>query len=58
MPDALWMVAHTTQFAQVGWRFAGGEGCTLLSDGQGSAVTYISPDGQSKSKRSPSNDDG
>ena len=42
--DALWMVAHTTQFAQPGWRFADNEGCRLLEDGQGSVVTYYSPD--------------
>ena len=40
------MVAHTTQFAQPGWHFADGGGCTLLADKQGSAVSYISPSGK------------
>ena len=45
-PDAVWMVAHTTQFVQPGWRFAGSGGCTMLAGGNGSVVSYVSPDGK------------
>eukprot|EP01043_Picozoa_sp_COSAG02_P056502 COSAG02_NODE_6706_length_3409_cov_1.565257_6_plen_511_part_00 len=42
-PDAVWMVAHTTQFAQPGWIFADRDGCKILTDGAGSVVSYIAP---------------
>ena len=46
VPDTVWLIAHTTQFVQPGWRFADGDGCKLLADKQGSVVSYISPDGK------------
>eukprot|EP01051_Picozoa_sp_SAG22_P005555 SAG22_NODE_333_length_12162_cov_11.415237_7_plen_1331_part_00 len=46
VPDAVWMVAHTTQFVQPGWRFADRASCKLLSDVRGSVVSYISPAGK------------
>jgi hypothetical protein len=46
VPDAVWCVAHTTQFTEVGWRFSGPGGSKMLVDGAGSAVSYISPDGR------------
>lgn len=40
----LWALAHTTQFAPPGWRYAAhGSGVGLLNKG-GSYVTRISPD--------------
>lgn len=45
-PDAVWMVAHTTQFAQPGWIFADRDGCKILTDGAGSVVSYIAPTGK------------
>ena len=44
-PDAVWMVAHTTQFVQPGWRFTDSAGTTLMGDGQGSVVSYLSANG-------------
>jgi galactosylceramidase len=41
---ALWATAHTTQFAQPGWKYLGGEGCGLLPAG-GSYVTLRAPGG-------------
>ena len=38
-PDAVWMVAHTTQFVQPGWRFASKAGAKLLNDAEGNAAT-------------------
>ena len=41
----LWALAHTSQFAPVGWRYAAhGSGVTTLEKG-GSMVTRLSPDG-------------
>ena len=40
---ALWATAHTTQFAEPGWRYLDA-GCGLLPGG-GSYVTLLSPDG-------------
>jgi hypothetical protein len=45
VPDLLWVVAHTTQAVQPGWRFAGGDATKMLGDGLGSVVSYLSPDG-------------
>lgn len=40
----LWAVAHTTQFAPIGWRYAAhGAGVNMLGKG-GSMVTRVSPD--------------
>lgn len=40
----LWTLAHTSQFAPIGWRYAAhGKGVTTLANG-GSLVTRISPD--------------
>ena len=39
IPDAVWMVAHTTQFVQPGWRFADSGGCRLMADQKGSVVS-------------------
>eukprot|EP01043_Picozoa_sp_COSAG02_P044203 COSAG02_NODE_3926_length_6036_cov_4.060805_1_plen_964_part_00 len=44
VPDALWLVAHTTQAVQPGWRFVQ-PGTRMLADGLGSVCSYISPDG-------------
>jgi hypothetical protein len=44
VPDALWLVAHTTQAVQPGWRFANEQGARLLADSLGSVVSYVSPD--------------
>ena len=44
VPDALWLVAHTTQAVQPGWRFTNGQGTRLLADSLGSVVSYVSPD--------------
>lgn len=41
---ALWVVAHTTQFAQPGWKYVD-SGCGLLGDDKGSYVTLKSSDG-------------
>ncbi len=41
---AIWAIAHTTQFAQPGWKYLD-SGCGTLQ-GQGSYVTLRSPDGQ------------
>jgi hypothetical protein len=49
VPDAVWCVAHTTQFTEVGWRFGGPGSSKMLADGAGSAVSYVSPDGESLS---------
>ena len=43
VPDAVWYIAHTTQFTEIGWRFSGSR---LLEDGAGSVVSYVSPDGK------------
>eukprot|EP00928_Gymnodinium_smaydae_P066647 TRINITY_DN49621_c0_g1_i1.p1 TRINITY_DN49621_c0_g1~~TRINITY_DN49621_c0_g1_i1.p1 ORF type:complete len:812 (-),score=82.98 TRINITY_DN49621_c0_g1_i1:457-2892(-) len=43
VPDTVWAVAHTTQFVQPGWRFGAS---SLLSDGIGSVVSYVSPNGR------------
>ena len=40
---ALWMTAHTTQFAKPGWKYLDGAGCGLLWAG-GSYVTLKSPE--------------
>jgi hypothetical protein len=45
VPPTVWMVAHTTQFVQPGWRFADSAACKLLADGAGSIVSYVSPSG-------------
>eukprot|EP01049_Picozoa_sp_SAG25_P007302 SAG25_NODE_588_length_6733_cov_7.918300_4_plen_752_part_00 len=46
IPDAVWMVAHTSQFVQPGWRFLSGPGSsTFLPDRRGSMVSYASADG-------------
>ena len=39
--DTVWVVAHTTQFTEKGWRYVGGAGCGLLEEG-GSYVSYVS----------------
>eukprot|EP00928_Gymnodinium_smaydae_P079276 TRINITY_DN63246_c0_g1_i1.p1 TRINITY_DN63246_c0_g1~~TRINITY_DN63246_c0_g1_i1.p1 ORF type:complete len:772 (+),score=156.27 TRINITY_DN63246_c0_g1_i1:85-2400(+) len=40
----LWAIAHTTQFAPIGWRYAAhGQGTQMLRNG-GSMVTRVSPD--------------
>eukprot|EP01052_Picozoa_sp_SAG31_P019167 SAG31_NODE_1387_length_8554_cov_14.239148_3_plen_851_part_00 len=49
VPDAVWMVAHTTQFVEPGWRFADSRGCKLLADNTGSIVSYVSPTGNNLS---------
>lgn len=42
---ALWAVAHTTQFAQPGWWYVGGKGCSFATpDSTVSYVTLVSPD--------------
>jgi len=41
---AVWAVAHTTQFAQPGWKYID-SGCGLLGGGNGSYVTLKKPDG-------------
>ena len=46
VPDAVWCVAHTTQFTEAGWRFGGPGSSKMLADGAGSAVSYVSPDGK------------
>ena len=43
LQPALWATAHTTQFAEPGWRYLD-DACRLLAGG-GSCVTLISPDG-------------
>ena len=43
VPDAVWYVAHTTQFTEVGWHYSGSK---LLADGAGSVVSYVSPNGK------------
>ena len=45
-PDSVWMIAHTTQFAQPGWLFSDTAGTKLLADGRGSVVSYVSPSGK------------
>eukprot|EP01043_Picozoa_sp_COSAG02_P054101 COSAG02_NODE_6073_length_3821_cov_18.905159_2_plen_760_part_00 len=46
IPDAVWTVAHTSQFVQPGWRFLHGPGAsTFLPDNRGSMVAYTSPNG-------------
>ncbi len=40
---AIWFIAHTTQFAQPGWRYLD-SACALLPD-DGSYVTFLSPNG-------------
>jgi hypothetical protein len=42
---ALWATAHTTQFAQPGWKYLDGDACGLLSVG-GSYVTLKSTNGK------------
>jgi hypothetical protein len=41
---ALWATAHTTQFAQPGWKYLEGGACGALPDG-GTCVTLKSPNG-------------
>lgn len=43
VPDAVWYIAHTTQFTEVGWHYSGS---AMLADGAGSVVSYVSPDGK------------
>ena len=43
---AIWAIAHTTQFAQPGWKYLD-SGCGTL-EGQGSYVTLRSPGGRSR----------
>jgi hypothetical protein len=42
---ALWATAHTTQFAEPGWKYLDGDACGLLAPG-GSYVTLKSADGK------------
>ncbi|MHC4441001.1 MAG: family 16 glycoside hydrolase [Planctomycetota bacterium] len=42
---ALWAIAHTTQFAQPGWKYID-SGCGYLPDNTGSFVTLLKPSGQ------------
>ena len=48
--DTVWAMAHTTQFAQPGWRYGGAEACAAINatvggKWSGSYVSYLSPDG-------------
>jgi hypothetical protein len=46
VPDAVWMVAHTSQFVQPGWRFLTSPGASaFLPDRLGSIVSYASAGG-------------
>lgn len=43
---ALWATAHTTLFAQPGWKYLAGDACSMLPGDAGSVVSLLSPDGK------------
>ena len=46
MTSPLWALAHTTQFAPVGWHYAAHDAGVQMLHRGGSFVTRVSPDGK------------
>jgi len=49
--SATWALAHTTQFAPIGWRYTRHFAGVQMLAGGGSIVTRVSPDGNDSSRR-------